>query len=159
MDPPSSSVTEASVHTPIYNNSTYVQMVRQSIYKTRRPEHPHLPIRQYERIPQGPPSRPCYMKSCPYMALTYTTDNDASTFSSTFYHNNCNHCTAASRACPLLHQVSDISAIIGIVIGIGIGIGSSVLAAVSDWIWLTYFSIWLYLMVFGLIILTYFSIL
>ena len=27
-------------------------MVRRSIYDTRRPEHPHSPIRQYEQSPQ-----------------------------------------------------------------------------------------------------------
>ena len=55
------SVTGAFVHAPRQRNSTYVHTVRWSIYKTRRPDHPHSPIRQYERRPQGPPSRPCYM--------------------------------------------------------------------------------------------------
>ena len=32
--------------------------VRQAIYKTRQPEHPHLPIHWYEWCPQGPPSQP-----------------------------------------------------------------------------------------------------
>ena len=48
-------VTGDSVHAPIKINSTCVHMVRLSIYKTRRPEHPHSPIRRYERHPQGPP--------------------------------------------------------------------------------------------------------
>ena len=37
-------------------------MFRQSIYDTRRPEHPHSPILQYERRPQGPSSRPRYIR-------------------------------------------------------------------------------------------------
>ena len=53
-------VTGASVHAPIHKNSTYVHTVRQSIYETRRPEHPHSPIRSYGRLPQGPSSRPHY---------------------------------------------------------------------------------------------------
>ena len=54
-------VTGASVHVPRQSNSTYAQTVRWTIYKTRRPEHPHLPIRWYKRRPQGPPaSRPRY---------------------------------------------------------------------------------------------------
>ena len=35
-------------------------MVRQYIYETRQSEHPHPPIRRYERRPQGPPSQPHY---------------------------------------------------------------------------------------------------
>ena len=54
-------ITGASVHEPRHRNSTYIQTVRQSIYETRQPEHPHSPIRRYERCPQGPPSRPRYM--------------------------------------------------------------------------------------------------
>ena len=38
-------VTGASVHAPRQRNSTYVQTFRWSIYETRRPEHPHSPIR------------------------------------------------------------------------------------------------------------------
>ena len=49
-------------------------------------------------------------------------------------HNHRDHCTSASISLPLLHQIFDASAIIGI--------HSSVLAAVSDWIRLI-FSIWL----------------
>ena len=44
----------ASVRAPRQINSMYVQTVRRYIYNTRRPEHPHLPIRRYERRPQGP---------------------------------------------------------------------------------------------------------
>ena len=54
-------VTEASVHAPIQVNSTYVQTVRRSIYETRRPEHPHFSIHQYERRHLGPSSRPHYI--------------------------------------------------------------------------------------------------
>ena len=36
----------------------HVQTFRRSIYETRRPEHPHSPIRQYERRPQVTASRP-----------------------------------------------------------------------------------------------------
>ena len=53
-------VTGSSVHSPIQRNSTYIQTVRRSVYETRWPEHPHLPIRQYKRRPLGPASRPCY---------------------------------------------------------------------------------------------------
>ena len=44
-----------SVHEPRQSNSMYVQTIRQSIYETRLPEHPHSPIRRYEQRPQGPP--------------------------------------------------------------------------------------------------------
>ena len=54
------SVMVASVHAPRQRNGMYVQTVRWSIYETRRPEHPHSPIRRYERLPQGPPSRTHY---------------------------------------------------------------------------------------------------
>ena len=54
-------ITGASVHEPIHSNSTYVQIVIRYIYDTRRPEHPHSPISQYERLPQGSASRPCYI--------------------------------------------------------------------------------------------------
>ena len=50
----------ASAHAPRQSNSTYVYTVRRSIYKTRRPEHPHSPIRRYKRRPQVPTSWPCY---------------------------------------------------------------------------------------------------
>ena len=53
-------VTGAYVHSPRHRNSTYVHTVRHSIYETRQPEHPHSPIRRYERHPQGPSSRPHY---------------------------------------------------------------------------------------------------
>ena len=43
-----------------HSNTAYVQMVRRSIYETRRHKHPHLPIRQYKRRPQGPSSWPRY---------------------------------------------------------------------------------------------------
>ena len=48
-------VTGASFHTPRQRNSTYVQTVRWYIYETRRPAHPHLPIRLYKECSQGPP--------------------------------------------------------------------------------------------------------
>ena len=48
-------VTGASVHVPRQRNSTYVQTVIRSIYETRRPEHPHLPIHRYKwRPPETP---------------------------------------------------------------------------------------------------------
>ena len=48
-------ITGESVYSTIQRNSTYVHTTRSSIYKTRRPEHPHSPIPQYEGCPQGPP--------------------------------------------------------------------------------------------------------
>ena len=50
-------ITGASVHAPIHRNSTYLHTFRRSIYKTRWPEHPHLPICRYQQCPQGPSSR------------------------------------------------------------------------------------------------------
>ena len=47
-------VTGASVNATRQRNSTYAQAIRRSIYNTRRPERPHLPIRRYEQRPQGP---------------------------------------------------------------------------------------------------------
>ena len=46
-------VTGESDHAPIHSNSTYIQMVRRYIYKTRQPEHPHLPIRPIQTTPPG----------------------------------------------------------------------------------------------------------
>ena len=46
-------------------------MVRRSIYDTRRPEHPHLPIGHYERCPQVPALRPRHMES--YLFHGHTT--------------------------------------------------------------------------------------
>ena len=43
-----------SVHAPIQRNISYTQVFRRSIYKTRRPKNPHLPIGRYERRPQRP---------------------------------------------------------------------------------------------------------
>ena len=63
---PLPTVTVASVHAPRQKNITYIQTVRRSIYKTRRPEQPHLSIWQYERLSQGPASRPHYMESYPF---------------------------------------------------------------------------------------------
>ena len=122
-------LTGVSIHEPRQRNSTYIQTVRRSIYEIRRPEHLQSPIRRYERRPQGPPPRPCNMESCPDTALLYSTDTATST--STVRHDHCEHCTAASRALPLPHLVSDAISIIDI--------RSSVLAAISDWIRLTCF--------------------
>ena len=76
-------VTGASVHTPRQRNSTYVQTVRRSIYKTRQPEHLHSPIRWYEQLPQIPSPRPRYMKSCTNTALLYATSTSTYTFRAT----------------------------------------------------------------------------
>ena len=59
--------TGASIHAPRQSNSTYVKTFRRSIYKTRRPEHPHLPIRRYERRPQGPPLATPLQVTAPYL--------------------------------------------------------------------------------------------
>ena len=59
-------VTGASVHVHIHRNSTYVQKVIWSVYKTGRPKHPHLKIWWYQRCPQGPASRPGYLGSFPF---------------------------------------------------------------------------------------------
>ena len=72
-------VTVASINAPRQRNSTYVQKVRRSIFDTRQPEQPHLPILQYERRPQGPAPCPCYMESCPDTALLYATAMSTST--------------------------------------------------------------------------------
>ena len=72
-------VTVASGNTPRQRNSTYVQTFRRSIFDTRQPEHPHLPILRYERRPQGPATCPCYMESCPDTALLYATAMSTST--------------------------------------------------------------------------------
>ena len=58
-------VTDASIHAPRQSNFTYVQTVRRSIYETRQPEHPHFPLRWYKWLPQGPASRPRYMRCIP----------------------------------------------------------------------------------------------
>ena len=50
----------ASFCAPRQSNSLYGQTFRKSIYDTRWPEHPHLPIRRYKQRPQGSNSRPCY---------------------------------------------------------------------------------------------------
>ena len=75
-------VTGASIHAPRQRNSTYVQTVRQSIYETKWPYHPHSPIRQYWQLPQGPPLWPRYMESCPFhkhatSTTTYTSKSMA----------------------------------------------------------------------------------
>ena len=54
-------VTGAFVHETRHMNSMYVQTVRRSMYKTRRPEYPHLPIRRYKQRPQGPTTKPRYI--------------------------------------------------------------------------------------------------
>ena len=96
-----------------------VQTVRRSIYKARRPEHPlHGPV-------TCNPAR-----TRPYGTATAT---DTDTDTDTVYHDHRKHCAAASRAHPLLHQVLNASAIIGV--------GSSMLAAVYDWIRLTCFDL------------------
>ena len=46
-----------SIHSTIQRYITYVHMVKQSIYETIRPEHPHLIIRHYQWGPQGTVSR------------------------------------------------------------------------------------------------------
>ena len=46
-------VTGASVNALRQRNSLYEQTSRRSIYETRRPKHPHSPIRRYERRPLG----------------------------------------------------------------------------------------------------------
>ena len=53
-------LTGSSVHAPRQRNSVYLQTFRRSIYDNRRPEHSQSPIRQHERRPKGPASRPCY---------------------------------------------------------------------------------------------------
>ena len=57
-------------------------MVRQSIYNTRQPEHPHSPIRRYKRRPQGSTSQLRYMESCPDTALLYARITSTSTATS-----------------------------------------------------------------------------
>ena len=47
-------VTVVSVYAPRQRNSLYVQMVRRSIYETRRPEHPHSKIRLSTMTPRDP---------------------------------------------------------------------------------------------------------
>ena len=54
-------VTGASVHAPINRNSMYIQNIRQSIYNTILPEHPHSLIFQYKQLPKGTASRPHYI--------------------------------------------------------------------------------------------------
>ena len=53
-------VTGSSIHATRQRNSTYIYMVRRYIYNTRRQEHPHFPIRWYERRPQRHVSQPRY---------------------------------------------------------------------------------------------------
>ena len=48
-------VTGVSFHSYRPRNGPNIQVSRRSIYDTRRPEHPHLPIHQYERCPRYPP--------------------------------------------------------------------------------------------------------
>ena len=55
-------VTGESVHLPRQSNSTYIQTFIQSIYKTRRPEHPQFPIDWYKQRPQIPASWPRYTR-------------------------------------------------------------------------------------------------
>ena len=55
----------ASDHAPRQRNIMYVQMVRRSIYNTRRPEHPQSPIRRYKGHSLGPSSQPCYTYPVP----------------------------------------------------------------------------------------------
>ena len=93
-------VTGLSVHAPRQRNSTYIQTVRRSIYETRRPEHTHLPIRRYEQRPQGIPSRPRYMESCPDTDLLYATYMSTSTATWVKF-------TTASISCTQSHQLSD----------------------------------------------------
>ena len=61
-----SCVTGKSIHVSRHRNSTYVQMFRRSIYEDKCPKQPHLPMRHCQQRPQGPNSRPRYMKSCPF---------------------------------------------------------------------------------------------
>ena len=53
-------VAVAPVHVLRHRNSMYVQMVRRSIYETKRTKHPHFPISRYQLLPQGHASRPRY---------------------------------------------------------------------------------------------------
>ena len=61
----------AWVHAPIQRSITNVQIVRWSIYDTRRPEHPHLQVLWYKHPPQGTSARTCYMESCMEMASSH----------------------------------------------------------------------------------------
>ena len=114
------SVTEASVHVPIQRNSTYIQTVRRSIYKTRRQEHPHSPICQQKRRPQGPPfTDPLHgilNRQGPTLHYGYV-------YVYSYYydpvhlhlcHDHHKNCNALSRFRTPLHQVSDASHVIGI---------------------------------------------
>ena len=49
-------LTGVSAHAPRHRYDTYLQTLRRSIYETRIPEHPHLPILRCKQRPQGPPS-------------------------------------------------------------------------------------------------------
>ena len=47
-------VSGSSVHVSRPINSPYIQIFRRSIYNTRRPGHPHLPIFLITTTPRGP---------------------------------------------------------------------------------------------------------
>ena len=72
-------VTGESVHAPRHRNSTYIQMVRWSIYETRRPKHPHLQIRHYQWRVQGSASPPRYMESWQFHGNTMSTTASSTT--------------------------------------------------------------------------------
>ena len=72
-------VTGTSVHPPRQRNSTYIKTFIRSIYEIRLPEHPHLPILQWELRPQGPASRPRYVESCLDTALLNAMSTSTST--------------------------------------------------------------------------------
>ena len=110
-----------SVHVPRQRNITYGQTLIWSIYNTRWPKHPHLPILWYKWLPHGPALWTHYMESWIGTDWTYTTSTSMSTvleFPLTSWFPWSLRCRVKS------HQVSDASAIIGI--------GSSALATISD---------------------------
>ena len=61
----------ASDHAPRQRNGMYGNMVRQYIHNTRRPKHPHLPVRLVFMTPRYPYYWPCYThKVCiPYGSM------------------------------------------------------------------------------------------
>ena len=120
-------LTGVSVHVPRQRNSTYIHTVRRSIYKTRHPEHPHLPILQYERVPQGPVPCPCYIESFLVTDQIYATATSISTVLALLQiHNHQKESVYVSKSRPSSRQISDAISVIFI--------DSYTLAAVSGWI-------------------------
>ena len=106
-----------------------------SIYDTRRPKHPHSPIRWYERCPQVSASFSPLYGILPWHGLIFDTYM-STVLALRQHHDHCEQSITASRSRLFLRQISKASVVVNI--------GSSALSTVSDFIRLILFDlIWI----------------